>query len=288
MRGDAPINSFNLQQRFIMGTNKKYNDVKFFLVAIAFISAFNYYLTYSNIRFNWFLVLTYTIDTVQGWLAWWAVRSIVIYLDRRLPYGEKPLKRILIQMLVTTFTGLLIIILLTELVSWVARGRPALPNFYLFDIFIFVIWFLVINGIYIGMHYNIEWRKSEQRREDEKKVRAGGMTVKSGRQNLLIPFQEISGFYSEDGYSILLNKEQKKFFPDQSLDKIEKALPQEWFFRLNRQFILHRNTISGFRRLQDGKIEVLTNEIEYIPRAIQVSRLRAGAFKSWFDPEQAK
>lgn len=65
-----------------------YNDIKFFLPAIAFISAFNYYLTYNDIRFNWFLVLTYIIDTVQGWLAWWAVRTIIIFLDKKIPYGS--------------------------------------------------------------------------------------------------------------------------------------------------------------------------------------------------------
>src|SRR6187397_820456 len=102
--------------------HRKYNDVKFFLIAIAFISAFNYYLTYTNIRFNWFLVLTYTIDTVQGWLAWWAVRSIIVYLDKKLPYTDRPLKKILVQLFLTTTVGLLIIIILTELVSLVARG----------------------------------------------------------------------------------------------------------------------------------------------------------------------
>src|SRR5262245_20087682 len=99
-----------------MVSERKYNDVKFFLVAIAFFSAFNYYLTYTNIKFNLFLILTYTIDTVQGWLAWWAVRSIIIYLDRKMPYGSRPLKRILLQLALTTITGLLVIIVLTELV----------------------------------------------------------------------------------------------------------------------------------------------------------------------------
>src|SRR6186713_1921060 len=108
-----------------MAASKKYNDIKFFLIAIAFISAFNYYLTYTNIRFNWFFFLTYTIDTVQGWLAWWAVRSIIIYLDKKLPYTDRPLKRILIQLVLTTTVGLLIIILLTELVSLIARGHTA-------------------------------------------------------------------------------------------------------------------------------------------------------------------
>ena len=268
-----------------MQARPKYNDVKFFLIAIAFISAFNYYLTWNHIRLNWFLVLTYTIDTVQGWLAWWAVRSIVIYLDKKVPYGDSPLKRILIQLVITTIIGLLIIILLTELVSLIARGHPAPLSFYLFDVFIICIWFFVINGIYIGMHYYSEWKESEQRREEEKKVRAAGFTVKLGKQNLLIPLNEISGFYTEDGYTILLNHQNKKFFPDKSLDKIEKQLPEEWFFRLNRQYILHRDAITGFKRSNDGKIDVTIKVLENLPPVVQVSRTKAIAFKKWFQPE---
>ena len=116
-----------------------YNEIKFFLVAIAFISAFNYYFTYSNIHFNWFFIITYAIDTVQGWIAWWAVRNIILFLDKKLPYTERPLKRILLQVMLTTVTGMMVIILLTEMVSWIARGRSVPGHFYLFDVFIFII-----------------------------------------------------------------------------------------------------------------------------------------------------
>lgn len=270
-----------------MQKKHKYNDIKFFLVAIAFISAFNYYLTYNNIRFNWFLLLTYTIDTVQGWLAWWAVRSIIIYLDKAMPYTHRPLKRILIQLLLTTFAGLLVIILLTELVSWIARGRSVPLSFYLFDMFIISIWFFVINGIYIGMHYYAEWKESELQRQEEKKLRAGGFNVKQGNQNLLVAFGDILGFYVEDGYTILLTWENKKYFPDKSLDKIEEALPGELFFRLNRQYIVHRNALTGFKRTGDGKIDVLVNAPDNFPKTIPVSRTRAVPFKSWFQPPES-
>ena len=262
----------------------KYQDIKFFLIAIAFISAFNYYLTYNNIRLNWFLLITYTIDTVQGWLAWWAVRTIIIYLDKKLPYTDRPAKRILIQVLITTVAGLLIIILLTELVSLIARGRTVPLSFYLFNVFIFIIWFLVINGIYIGMHYYAEWRQSEIQRQDEKKIRATGFTVKFGKQNLLLPFEDIFGFYSEAGNTILLTWQGKKYFPDKSLDRIEETLPGEFFFRLNRQYILHRKALTGFKRTGDGKIDVLINAFDNFPKSIQVSRTRAVSFKNWFQP----
>lgn len=271
-----------------MPVQRKYKDVKFFLIAIAFISAFNYYLTYNDIRFNWFLILTYAIDTIQGWLAWWAVRTIIIYLDKKLPYSEKPLKRMLIQLLATTITGLLIISLLTELVSWIVKGRGAPLSFYLFDVLIILIWFIVINGIYVAMHYYGEWKQSEMQREAEKKVRTNGFMVKYGKQNLQIPFSDVFGFYTEEGYSVLLTWDNKKYFPDKSLDKIEEILPGEMFFRLNRQYILHRKALSGFKRTGDGKIDVLVNAFDNFPNAIQVSRIRAVPFKTWFQPDEQR
>jgi LytTr DNA-binding domain len=269
-----------------MKGRQKYHDVQFFLIAIAFISAFNYYLTYTGIHFNGFLILTYSIDTAEGWLAWWAVRSIIIHLDKKLPYSQQPLKRMLIQLLLTTTAGLGVIILLTELVSWIVKGRPAPLNFYLFDVFIFIIWFFVINGIYIGMHYYAEWKQSEILRQEDKKLRAGGFAVRQGNQNLLIPFADILGFYVEDGYTILLTWQNKKYFPDKSLDKIEGVLPEEFFFRLNRQYILHRTALTGFKRTGDGKIDVLVNAPDNFPKAIPVSRTKAVGFKSWFQPDE--
>jgi DNA-binding LytR/AlgR family response regulator len=267
-----------------MKREPKYHDIKFFLVAIAFISAFNYYLTYTNIKLNGFLALTYTVDTVQGWLAWWAVRSIIIWLDKKMPYTNRPLKRILVQVLITTAAGMVVIISLTELVTLIARGKTAPLSFYLFDVFIIVIWFFVINGIYIGMHYYAEWKQSEAYRQEEKKIRLEGFAIKQGKQNLLIPFEEILGFYAEEGYTVLLTWQNKKYITDRSLDKIETGLPEEFFFRLNRQYIVHRKAISGFKRMGDGKLDVLVNATEYLPAAIQVSRTKAANFKTWFEP----
>ena len=271
-----------------MSDQPKYHDIKFFLIAIVFINVFNYYLTYANIRLNWFLVFTFLNDTIQGWLAWWTMRSIIIYLDKKMPYGDRPLKRISVQLLITIPAGLLLISLLTEVTSWIVRGHSVPLSFYLFDVFIISVWLLVINGIYIGMHYYGEWRQSEKLRQEEKKIRAGGYNVKHGKENRLIPFHDILGFYAEEGYIVLLTWDNKKYFPDKSLDKIEEALPRELFFRLNRQYIVHRKALAGFKRTGDGKIDVQVNAVENFPKVIQVSRTRAVPFKNWFQPDETR
>ena len=59
------------------------------------------------------------------------------------------------------------------------------------------------------------------------------------------------------------------------------------FFRLNRQYIIHRNTVSGFKRTGDGKLDVLVNSSNIFPESIQVSRIKAAGFKNWFQPEES-
>lgn len=259
-------------------------DVTLFLVLIPFISAFNYYLTYSNIRLSWFLLITFVLDTVQGYIAWWAVRKLIFYLDRKLPFHQGLLKRIVIQLATTVVVGLAVLIALTELTSWIARGKPAALNFYTTDLFIISIWFFVINGIYIGFYFYNQWKTLEAERHEEKRERTDGLVVKQGKQDIKLIFETVAGFSVEGEYVVAFQMTGKKFFVDQSLDKLEKTLPSV-FFRLNRQYILHRQVIQGFRRAENGKLDVRIAATEHLPAEITVSRTKASAFKRWFQPD---
>lgn len=265
-------------------SNPYHPDVALFLVLIPFISAFNYYLTYTNIQLNWFLLLTFSIDTVQGYLAWWGVRLFILFLDKKWPYEKGALQRIILQLISTTIIGLVIISLLTELVSWIARGRPAPLNFYTIDLFIISIWFLVINGIYIGLHYYNGWQGSEKKRREEHRLKSEGLVVRLGKQDIRLDFEDLAGFYVNGEYVVACHNQGKKYYLDQSLDKVEKSVPSDIFFRLNRQYLLHRRVISGFKRVENGKLRVYLNKHEGLPPDTPVSRTKAPAFKSWFRP----
>lgn len=266
--------------------NPYHPDIPLFLGLIPFISGFNYYLTYSNIQLNWFLLLTFSIDTVQGYFAWWAVRAFIFYLDQKLPYESGLLRRIVVQLISTTVIGLAVISALTELVSWIAKGKPAPLNFYTLDLVIISIWFFVINGIYLVLHYYHLWQRSETTRKEAHRSLTAGFVVKHGKQDIRLAYEELAGFYVDEEYAVACHLAGKKYYLDQSLDKIEKSLPTAVFFRLNRQFILHHQMVSGFRRAENGKILVLLNTPhECFPAEIPVSRTKAPAFKSWFRPE---
>ena len=262
--------------------NPYYPDVKLFLILIPFISAFNYYLTYSDIRFNGHLLATFTIDTVQGYLAWLAVRKFILFLDKKMPYGERPARRIVIQLLSTLALGLFIIIFLTELTAWIAVGRPAALHFYTRDIFIISIWFFGINGFYVAKHYIRELNSLNARRKKEERLQSQGLFVRSGRKDIQLKFEDIAGFGVDGHYTIAYTNSGKRFYLDDSLDRITEKLPEQSFFRLNRQFILNRTAIHGFKRLENGKILALLHQNSFLPGQIPISRTKAPFFKKWF------
>lgn len=269
-----------------LSISQKYRpDVLIFLVLIPLISAFNYYLTYTNIQWNSFLFLTFSIDTTQGYLAWLIVRKIIFWLDRIMPFSPKPTKRILIQLAITTFAGLSFIVLTTEMVSWIAKGRPAISEFYTMDVFIIGIWFLVINGIYIGLFYyhtiqEIQQEKTQIQREFM------GIQVKSGNQELLISGFEIAALKIDDEYVLLFTILGKKYFLDESLDYWEKNLPESEFFRLNRQTIIHRQILIGFKKFDHGKLEAQIDSKYNFNLELGISRAKAPSFRSWFMPNR--
>ena len=261
-----------------------YNDIRLFLILIPLIAAINYHLTYIDIQLDWKLVYTYLIDVQQGYVAIFFVRIVILYLDKIYPYRRNASRRVLIQTVATTLAGDVAITLQTMLMHYLFRDTPFPMSFFTVDLVIISIWFLVVNGIYIGLHYYTEWQNAELRRKEEQLIRTGTFYVKFGKKDLSIPYSEIAAFTIEKDYSILATIEPRNYYLDESLDSVEKKLPSESFFRLNRQFIIHRQLVAGFDRAENGKINVLTKSTNGIPESISVSRLRAPSFKSWFQP----
>jgi DNA-binding LytR/AlgR family response regulator len=185
----------------------------------------------------------------------------------------------------------------------VARGRPAPLHFYTRDLFIISIWFFVINGVYVGLHYYHQWQQAEswrnaaerqqeadrlaaeRARKEAERPRPEGLLVRTGKKDLRLDFGQLAGFYVDEDYVFACQAGGGKYCLEQSLDKIEQTVPAASFFRLNRQFILHRQLITGFKRAENGKIVVLLGTSDFFPPEIPVSRTKAPAFKEWFGTE---
>ncbi|MDN3202969.1 LytR/AlgR family response regulator transcription factor [Algoriphagus sediminis] len=254
-------------------------DIKIFLILIPLISAFNYFLTYSYIAFDLFTLVRYSVDTAQGFIAWWLVRTIIIWLDTKIPFMVTPLKRTVIQVTLTSVCGLAFIIFTTELLSLLVYGKPAVISFYTLDVLIILIWFFVINGIYIGLLLFQQLKKSNEPSESLERI-----MVSVGKQKKLFSTDEIIAFGSDSGYVELLTTSGEKFLLDQSLDYWESRLSKVDFFRINRKRILSRKVILGFESKENGKLEIKVSA-SINQSELGVSRAKAPSFKRWFRPK---
>lgn len=261
---------------------KKYNDGLLFLVLIPLINTINYHLTYSNIRWDWYTYTTYLIDTAQGFIAWWIIRKTILWLDKIMPYERALIKRIGIQIVLTNLFAQGFIILATEVINAIFTDKPLPLHFYTYNLFIFFIWILVINGIYIAMYFYTQWSSTIQLREKDRELRSSGFEVHLGKKTETIPFDQIALFYVEEGTAFLRTKEKRNFVVDRSLNKIIQILPEELFYRLNRKYIVHRSFIKGFEREVNGKLRAILHPLDNIPEEVVISRTTAPAFKRWY------
>ncbi len=263
----------------------KQKDIKLFLIVIPVINLINYFITYNNVSFNFYFFITFLIDTAQGYFAWLIIRYIIIKMEMKSPLIHFSFERILKQLILTSVIGLAIIILLTEILNAAARDTPVPLSFYFLDIWIYFIWILVINGVYIGMYYFLIWRNSEQKLIGSQNLKAEGINVKIGNKNSKIALNSIAGFYVEDNVSFVIDQNSKSYIIESSLENLEYKLPPEIFFRINRKYILNRSSIVSFKRIENNKLLILTIDNNVIPAELTLSRLKSPAFKKWFEKD---
>src|ERR1700759_4474890 len=111
-----------------------------------------------------------------------------------------------------------VIVLQTILMNYLFTDHPMPVSFFELDMIIIAIWFLVVNGIYIGLHYYTEWQRSEEQRKRDGEIRIHGYIVKLGKKNVVVPFTMMTGFKIEDEYAVLKTNDKKNYVIDESLD----------------------------------------------------------------------
>lgn len=111
------------------------------------------------------------------------------------------------------------------------------------------------------------------------------LILKVGNRTFFIGFNEIAFLYSTNKITNIVTVESKQYVHDLSLDSLSVFLPDEMFYRANRQFIVTRNVVSQITPEQNGKLKIQLNVSNGFPNLISVSRLKAAAFREWLKKE---
>lgn len=104
----------------------------------------------------------------------------------------------------------------------------------------------------------------------------------NGKQRFA-PITEIALVERAHDSTVLHLRDGKKYILETSLDLLMQQLPEQDFFRVNRQLILSRNCIIGFDKIENRKLSVLYKGPENHEARTTVSRYKAKDFKWWLE-----
>jgi hypothetical protein len=264
-------------------------DFSIFLVLVPVVTFINYFITFYSFEYNAMFWLAFLIATLQGYCIWFVSRFVIIRMERKKLIIHSSGGRLLLQFMLTSLAALITAIFIPDC-EWYITGEHVdrdTHSISIHDLVVFLIWILIINGIYVAIRYYDVWKKSEARLEVEKSLKTEGISVKIGDRNVKVQLRDICGFFVEDGLTYMIDCNFKTYIVDSSLDNLEQKLPERYFFRVNRKYILHRNSIVSFKRIEDSKLMIATLAEKPLPGELPMSRLKAPSFKKWFEQDAA-
>ena len=113
--------------------------------------------------------------------------------------------------------------------------------------------------------------------KEQKKYKERFLSI---QRNSMIPItqQEIGYFHKEELIFIHTMSDEKMIGEHQTLDEVESLVDPSVFFRVNRQFIIHLQTVARVKTTHKGLTVQLKPPFNF---ELDISREKATAFKEW-------
>ncbi len=105
------------------------------------------------------------------------------------------------------------------------------------------------------------------------------LLVKVGPNLTLLKMKDVAYFYSESKITFAVTNNGRRFPVDRSLEYLQSNLDTDKFFRINRQFIIQMEAISGMQSYSKGRVKVTLDPP--VGRETIVSTERSPHFKKW-------
>jgi two-component system, LytTR family, response regulator LytT len=93
--------------------------------------------------------------------------------------------------------------------------------------------------------------------------------------------EEIAYFFADDKITYLVSDEGRRFIVDYKLEQLEDLLDPNFFFRLNRKFIIRIDSVQKIKTLINSRLQIFLKP--NFEQDIYVSKERMGDFKAWLD-----
>jgi len=208
-------------------------------------------------------------------------------LDRKVPWQQgHVLYRLYLQVILACFVPLVLVMGMAALYFHLYGVDIRRTDYFYFIAPIVLLLIVLLNIIFIMIPVFIQNLTHKQvaalpiDQPTDKQQAELPIKVVDGNSIRIIPPESVAASYIVEGKVVVKDKEQKEYLTDFTLDELEKMfLPDNDFFRVNRQLIVCRDIVKAYRSLDYGKIDVeLTASV---PVNVVVSQLKAKSFREW-------
>jgi DNA-binding LytR/AlgR family response regulator len=105
--------------------------------------------------------------------------------------------------------------------------------------------------------------------------------IKQGDRLSFIPATDAAYLRADDKVIFLHNHHGQKYIVDETLDELEKSMDPAVFYRINRSYIVHINSIDKIHTHFNGRLKIDLKRSD--DNEIFVSRQRVSEFKRWLN-----
>jgi hypothetical protein len=228
---------------------------------------------------------------------WEANRKLILYLDKVSPWQVSKFRRFAIESSLTILISVPIVAAMIYVWNEVIIERP--NNFdtgYLlvYDFPLTIVFTTLVHMIYTGMYfqqyytttiYQLRQRIDELERPQNIQLSKDNAASRNvlilnyGTSSVPVASENVAYIYKLNELSFVRTLDAKEYTSSASLDNLEKLLPPETFFRVNRQMLANLHSIKQFRPDATGKLVLEVQPSP--PEQVTVSRKKAGEFKEW-------
>ena len=226
-------------------------------------------------------------STLIAFVLFSIVRFITIKLDRTFSWKERTAERIGMQ----SFFGLIVpsfcAFFLASFYFYIRGGNILQTTYLQYDFQVVIMQLLLINIYYVAFYFYQQWSHVEKTitalsiLEHKAHRPKDTFTVSKGAGNILLHIDDIGYCYRKQDTNYLRTVGGEEFFINLSLDEVQQQLPEEKFFRANRQLLIHRQSIKGYGLLSFGKLEAYLYQA--LDEEVIISQKRAKDFKKWLE-----
>ncbi|MFN7117825.1 MAG: LytR/AlgR family response regulator transcription factor [Saprospiraceae bacterium] len=235
---------------------------------------------------HYYFYVDVLVGSIGVFILWEILRQVIRFLDRRYSWEQQPIPRLVLQVLLGVLLPSLLgfgYALLQKKLIW--QENIFATDWLNTELPVVMLLLFIINLYYYIYYLHLKNQAlasvslSPPPAPEEATAKWETLIVNKGRKNIPLPLEQIAYLYLEHGYVYVKTFANEAFLLSYPLDTLERNLPTNTFFRVNRQILIHRRACEAFQNAEYGKINVTLTPPHKAP--VVVSQKRAKDFRAW-------